>query len=255
MLKYSIAFAAVSAFAVSANAEEEKAAPEEWVGESAFSASATSGNSETTDVGLGVDVKRDWGVWTTDIDLAAEYGQVNGEEAENRYFAAGQLDRELTERAYSLLRASYEQDEFSGFANRTFVGAGLGYFLLKNDRSTWNVEAGPGYKSDRIRGRAATPQNGLTEDVPSMTEEDLGVIARSEFSHQLTDTAKVSNKTLTLYSAESTQIANTIALTTDINHSLAARIGFEVRHDTNPPPEFEATDTAAKFSIVYTFGD
>jgi putative salt-induced outer membrane protein len=33
--------------------------------------------------------------------------------------------------------------------------------------------------------------------------------------------------------------------------NLSARVSSDVRHDTDPLPDFEATDTATKFWLVY----
>lgn len=48
----------------------------------------------------------------------------------------------------------------------------------------------------------------------------------------------------------STQIANIIARTANLWGNLNARISFDVRHDTDPLPGFESTDTSTKFSLV-----
>ena len=42
-----------------------------------------------------------------------------------------------------------------------------------------------------------------------------------------------------------------IALDAGLMGNLSARVSFDVRHDTDPLPGFEATDTTTKFSLVY----
>ncbi|CAN0534422.1 unnamed protein product, partial [Scytosiphon promiscuus] len=87
------------------------------------------------------------------------------------------------------------------------------------------------------------------------TEESLGAVAQSEYFYAFNEAVSLSNKTNVVYGQESTQINNSIGLTAALNGHLAARVSFDVRHDTAPQPTYEATDTATKFSLVYTLGD
>lgn len=252
MTRFSFVLALGMVFSATAIAEDSPSTG--WTGEGAVSASTTTGNSETTDVGVAVNAKNDTGNWTTGFEAIFDYGEQDGLEAENRFFLAGQLDRQLNDKLYSFGRISYEQDEFSGFESRTFVGGGLGYEIIADGQTKWVVEGGPGFKIDEVREILPTPENGLTAPVPSMREESISAIAKSNLSYDFNDNVTFTNVTNVLYAQESTQIGNTIALTAALNGSLSARIAFEARHDTNPPLGFEATDTATRFSIVYTLG-
>jgi putative salt-induced outer membrane protein len=50
------------------------------------------------------------------------------------------------------------------------------------------------------------------------------------------------------------QLDNTTALTLKIVDNFAARVSYEVRHDTDPGDDADKTDTTAKASLVYGFG-
>ena len=247
-----ILYALVAGGATALTATAQEGETTGWTGEGSLSASTTSGNTESTDVGLGVNAKRDWGVWTTGFEAIVDYGELDGEEAKNRFFLAGQADRQINDRLYGFGRLSYEQDEFSGFDSRIFVGGGLGYEVLTGPSALWNVEAGPGFKIDEVAEIVPTVENGLTETIPAETQESFGFIAKSDYSYAFNDAVTLSNLTNVIYAQESTQIGNTIALTAALTDVLSARASFEVRHDTNPPLGFEETDTATRFSIVYT---
>ena len=52
-----------------------------WSGEAAFSAGYTTGNTETTDLGLGIDVAREQGVWTYEFVAEGDYGEQDGAES------------------------------------------------------------------------------------------------------------------------------------------------------------------------------
>jgi putative salt-induced outer membrane protein len=219
-----------------------------WKGEGSASAGVTTGNTETTDVGIGAKLTRETELWRTGIEAFADYGEIDGAESKNRLFFAGQVDRNFSERVYGFGRASYERDEFSGFENRIFAGGGLGYHILMGDVTTWAVEGGPGLKIDKVRD-ITTPVA-----VPGSTEESLAWLAASRFAHAFNDNVKLTNDTSVLYAETSTQIGNSLALTAALSSALSARISLDVRHDTDPPLGFEDTDTATRVSLVYAFG-
>ena len=61
----------------------------------------------------------------------------------------------------------------------------------------------------------------------------------------------MSDVTEIVASDTSTQVSNSVALTANIMSNLSARVSLDIRHDTDPPPGFEATETATNFSLVY----
>ena len=224
-----------------------------WTGEGSFSAGYTTGNTETTDLGLGLKLNREAGLWTYSFDAAADYGETDSVETRNRLFLAGEVDRQLGDRLFGFVRTSYEKDEFSGFDSRVFVGGGLGYDVFDSETTKWSVQGGPGIKIDEVQ-ETTVIRNGVPVTTPGSTEQSVSVVGRSEFTHDFNDAVSLSNNTDIIYASESTQIGNIIALTAALTDTFSARFSFDVRHDTNPPPGFEATDTVTRASIVYSFG-
>lgn len=223
----------------------------QWTGEGAFNAGYTTGNTETSDLGLGLKLSRDSGVWKTSLEAAADYGKTDGVETRNRYMLAGQLDRQFNDRLYGFGRLSYEEDQFSGFDSRTFIGAGLGYAVIAGERTQWTLEGGPGYRIDKVA--AARDANGVVV-TPASTEESLAVRAASNFAHKFNDAVSFTNDTAVTWADVSTQISNTAAITAQLTEKISGRVSFDMRHDTDPPLGFEQTDTALKIGVVYAFG-
>ena len=228
-------------------------AQDAWTGEGSLSAGYTTGNTETTDVGLAVNLNRELGLWTYSAEAAADYGETDSVETRNRWFLAGEVDRQLGDRLFGFGRTSYERDEFSGFESRLFIGGGLGYQVIEGEATTWSVQGGPGLKIDEVR-ETTVIVDGTPVTTEATTEESFSVVAGSEFTHEFNEAVGFSNNTDMLYASESTQLGNVAALTASLTDTLSARLSFEVRHDTNPPPGFEATDTVTRASVVYTFG-
>lgn len=238
------AFAGAMTLALPVHAED--VAPSNgWSGEGSLSAGVTTGNTETTDLGLGVDVEREAGLWTIGVNAVADYGETDGAETKNRIFLGTHLDRQINDKLFGFGQLSYEKDEFSGFESRTFIGAGLGYEIFNSDALQWTVRGGPGFKIDEIEATLTTP---------ATTEESFGATATSNWAYQFNENVSLTNDTNVLYADTSTQIGNVIALTASLTNTLSARVSFEARHDTNPPAGFEDTDTISRVSLVYAFG-
>ena len=226
-----------------------------WNGEGSLSAGSTTGNTDTSDIGIGIDVARTAQLWTVGGELIADYAQNEGEETKNRTFLAGQLDRQLTDRAYSFGRVSHERDEFSGFTSRTFAGVGAGYQVFASDRTNWTVEGGPGIKIDEIEDITVLDVMMMEQIEPGDTVESFSVIGASNYAFDFNDAVRFTNDTNAIYAEESTQFSNITAITASLTNAFSARVSFDVRHDTNPPIGFESTDTATRVSLVYAIGD
>ena len=220
-----------------------------WTGEGGLSAGMTTGNTETTDVGLALDIARETQIWKAGLEAQADFGKTDGVENKNRFFLAGQLDRQMTDRMYGFGRLSYEEDQFSGFDSRLFVGGGLGYEVLNSERTGWTLEGGPGLKIDETKPRTV---DGVL--LPAETTESVSVFGASNYAFQFNDNVSFSNDTDVLYAQESTQLVTVSALTAKLTDALSARISYDVRHDTDPPSGFESTDTATRVSLVYAIG-
>lgn len=221
-----------------------------WSGEGSLSAGYTTGNTETTDVGAGLKFTRDAHTWRQSGEFVVDYGETDGEETRNRLFGAGQVDRKFANERWSAYgRGSYEQDEFSGFDSRIFIGAGLGYQVFMGDKAFWTIEGGPGYKIDEVQD--VTVDGVLT---PGGTEESLAFRAGSRYAYHFNENVVFSNDTDVLYADVSTQVENRLALTAKLNGNLSARFSYDVSHETDPPIGAEATDTATRISLVYGFG-
>lgn len=238
--------ATASYLALPATAEEGK-----WKGEGSFSAGLNTGNTETSDLGIGLKMSHETQAWRNSVEFVADYGTKNGSQTKSRLFLAGQSDRTLNDRLFGFGRVSHEIDEFSAFDSRSFLGGGLGWQVLEGGPAIWSLEGGPGVKFDRLKA-STTGIPPVT--VPAKWEESFSFIAASKFGYTFNDAVKFGNNTNLIYADTSTQIGNKTTLTALLTKNLSARFSFEVRHDTNPQPRFEATDTATRFSVVYAFG-
>ena len=86
-MKYTVSiFATLMALSTPAFAQD---AASGWSGEGSASASSTTGNTETTDFGLGLNLAKEVGLWKYKTEALADFGKTAGIETRNTFFLAG----------------------------------------------------------------------------------------------------------------------------------------------------------------------
>ena len=156
-----IVLAAALAFVGSGlNAADSAALAEstnKWVTTAAASLTLTRGNSETFLATLGLDTQRKWAKDEVFMGVSGGYGEstVNNIDEKNTEFVQGfgQYNHLFTERLYGGLRLDGQYDGIAGIEYRFKVSPMLGYYLIKNDRMTLAVEAGPTLIYEHLEGQ------------------------------------------------------------------------------------------------------
>lgn len=220
-----------------------------WTGEGSFSASISQGDTNSTDLAAAIKLKHAHGPWSESVQFDGEYDKDDHQETENRIFGSFQVDYRFNPKWSALVYASAENDKYSGFGWRYFLGVGAGYDVIHSERADWVLQGGPGFKIDHVRAYPATPP--LTEEIPETVEESLGLAMASRFKYRLAEKISLSNDTGVVYAPLSTDIENTIAVTADLWGNLKVRLSYEIRHDTDPPPDTKQTNASTKVSLVY----
>lgn len=242
LVRFAAAALAGPSFALCGAAIAQDAPKTAWSGEGALNAGFTTGNTDTRDAGVSLKLKRQGLLWTHSGDIAFDYGETNNVETKNRFASNGQIDRNFGPRWAGYGRATYERNDFSGFENRYFLGFGASWKAIVSESTNWTIEGGPGYKIDEVRATAT---------VPASREDSVSGRLGSKFKHAFNPNVTLSNDSEVVTSDVTTQLQNTVALTAKLMGNLNARVSLDVRHETQPRPGFEPTDTATKFSLVY----
>lgn len=245
LLTGALLFASAS-FAQTTPPDEKK-----WSGEGAFGAGVTTGNTDTIDISLAVELTRQAETWKLSTEGGYEFGQTDGIDTRNRWYVAGQVDKDFSDSLFGFSRISYEEDAFSGFDSRLFIGAGLGYRIFDEEKLRWTVDVAPGFRIDDV---SDSIDPGPPETIiPGGAEQNIAVRGGSAFAYDFNDNVGFTNDTSVVWSEVSTQTINTSAIDAQLTKALKARFSFQVRNDTNPPVGFVNTDTATRLSVVYGF--
>ncbi len=214
-----------------------------WGGEASVAGSKTSGNTDTTDVGLALHLNKTDGLWKHNFDTTYDLGKVSGLDNKNRFFLGYKLDRKISDRMYVYGNASYFTDDFGPFKQGSFAGAGVGYNVIQPDPMVWDVEGGAGFRSQKVR------EAGI---VPSFKRDEFALRGASKFKYQLNDAVSLFNNSEVIWSKSDTYIWNDIGVTANLAGNLAARFSFRVDNHSDVPVGVKKTDTITRGSIVYT---
>ena len=222
-----------------------------WGGEASLSGSTTSGNTNTTDIGLALHLSKTHGDWKHNVDTTYDLGKADGVDNKNRWYLGYKLDRKINDKLYGYANANYFSDDFGSYKQGSFIGAGLGYTVFAPDPMAWDVEGGVGYRSQKLREVINDP-NDPAANIPSVKEDEFAVRGASKFNYKFSDSVSLFNNSEVIWAKSDTYLWNDIGVTANLAGNLAARFSFRVDHHTDVPDGVKKTDTITRGSLVYT---
>ena len=258
MKKRLVACALIAALPLGAHAADSDG---EWKGSGELGFAASRGNSKSENLNAKLNFSMEDDTWKDNFYLNAlrSKGEVTTAELQNgqlvnvktydltanRYEAGASLGYKLDERSYVVGALRYEDDDFSPFDYQAVLSVGYGYMAIKNERTELSLEIGPGYKQYKPR---PTP--------PATTSEsDNEVVGRGliGFKHQLTETTRFEDTFLVEAGADNTFMQNDAGLVVSMNKTLALKLGYQVRHNSDVTPGTKKTDQLLTTNLVYNF--
>ena len=220
-----------------------------WTGEAALNGSATTGNNETTDLGVALKIKNRGSDWRHDFKLSADLGRNQGNVNKRRYRSSYKIGRDLAPRIYAFANADYYSDDFGAYKNGWYAGGGIGRSMLVDAPTLWRLEVGAGYRRQKARLTPILPTDPISD-----IERFASARLYSDFEHAFNDSVSITNDTEYFLSGVDNFLANETALTSQLIERLGFRASFRVETHTDVPVGRERTDTISRVGIVYTMG-
>ncbi|MEM6415875.1 MAG: DUF481 domain-containing protein [Pseudomonadota bacterium] len=211
-----------------------------WEGNIAAGASSATGNSDNAAVSLNLDAERTFGRFTGILNTYLNIGEANDQLNQKRWGMSYKVDRSLKEKIYTFTRFSYDEDEFSGYDYRLFAGAGAGYFITKQERRKWRVEAGPGFRYSPI-------------DDNTEIEQEIAFYAATTADWEIREGIKFKENARVTYTNLSSTFEATTTLSVPVWEQVTTGLSFYYRFETDPPFERENTDTVLSATLGYDF--
>ncbi len=213
-----------------------------WTGSLGLSYLATSGNSDTSSLGIEVAVKRKPAPWGIDISALALRAEKDGVKSAERLLGRARGERALTERWGVFLGASAEKDTFAGLDLRGTLEAGGTYRMLTGPEHELSFDAGATFTRE--------------ERTSGVNDDFLGGLAGLSYAWIPMEGAKVSERLIVYPNFDESsdwRLVSETALQAALSKRFALKIGYALRYDHEPPPGFDSTDSATTASLVWSF--
>ncbi len=211
---------------------------------------ATSGNTDSTDIGVGTQLGFFDGVNGHKLALSYVYGEDDaGVTTEDSLFATYDYTRDFSTNffGFAKIQAQYDGEAEDGaFEDDAFVGFGVGYRIFNSPDMQWSVQAGPGYRVANL-----SDPEGVFDTVTDFDEAALSL--SSDYYTRISPTVFVTNDTDILSSESDTSVINELGLNVSMTDQLALRTSLLTEYHTDPLGDADDTDNTFGLSLVYTF--
>jgi len=147
----------------------------EWQSTALIGVTISEGNSETLLANANLLTSREWGPNLLGLSIGGTYGEV-GDDVTAENYHAGNYRRTIQDPYYLGAVGTFLRDDFSAVDYRVTVAPTLGMYLIKNDDTTLNVEAGPAY---------------VFEEVGSIEDNYASLRVAQGLTHNLSETLRI----------------------------------------------------------------
>ncbi|WP_203294764.1 DUF481 domain-containing protein [Maricaulis parjimensis] len=213
--------------------------PYHWNGRVKLGLAIDQGNTEQTDYNIALEFRRPLnGGWGFDGKAEYYYTENAGITTRDRLVVEARGEQPSIDRWSYFVGSSYEQDRMSGYDYSTLLAAGGTFHPLDSEQQSWILRAGPG-----VRHRVPVGQDGRTRWVL-----EIG----SVYDLALSDSAQLTSET-TLLAGPEPRGEQRFKLTTAISEGWGVELGYRVKHEFEPQPGVDPTDSRLDFSIVREF--
>ncbi|MDZ7618487.1 MAG: DUF481 domain-containing protein [Patescibacteria group bacterium] len=117
-----------------------------WTGSFELGLDGSSGNSDTFNFRLGLDMERNWDIHRVDIDLDYIRKTAGGVETANRSFLEWRYERLFRDTRWTwVVHGTFEYNDFEAWDARVATDTGIGYKLITTDATKLISRAGGGF--------------------------------------------------------------------------------------------------------------
>lgn len=210
-----------------------------FTGAVAFQANATSGNTDTSSVGLGLNTGYFDGTNGYDFQLSYQRSENAGTVDEDTLLYSAQYTREFGAAYYGFAQLQGSVDTLPFDTSDNYLGAGVGYRIYNTADIQWAVQAGVGYRVADL--------NGISDfDEPAIS-------LSSGYFNRLSDTVAFTMDTDIITSDSDTVVYNDLGVNVAMTDSLALRTSLVTEYHTDPGAGLTDTDNALGVSVIYNF--
>lgn len=213
-----------------------------YTGSLALQTSATSGNTDTSSIGVGANMGYYDGTNGYDVEFSYQRSENEGTVDEDSLLYEAQYSRDLGPSYYGFakLQGTIDNTDFGGFdTSDNYLGLGLGYHVVQTSSVQWDVQAGLGYRVADLDG------------ISDFNEPALSM--SSAYYNQFSDTVAFSMDTDIVGSESDVVVFNDLGVNVSMTDTLALRTSLVTEYHTEPAAGRDDTDNKFGVSLVYNF--
>ncbi|MEJ2188768.1 MAG: DUF481 domain-containing protein [Acidobacteriota bacterium] len=223
---------------------DEEAAPEPaWTGSLGLAWVATTGNTDTSSLGLDFKLDRKAQPWGYQFVAAGNRAEDGGETTAENYLVSGRATRKLAERWEGFGGLAWSRDPFSGFDAQTVASVGAIYTAVDGKRNHLSFDGGLAY----------TWENRVP---PAEDVDYFGGLLGLSWELKIGEHSKLTERFVyfpNFDDGSDWRIDSATALESSVNSWLALKLGFILRYRHQPIDDAKSTDTTSTASVVFKF--
>jgi putative salt-induced outer membrane protein len=223
--------------------EQEEEAEPMWKGSLGLSWVATTGNTDTSSIGVDFALDRKPEPWGLSFVARGNRADDQGELTAENYLVSARGVRALAKRWEVFGGLAWAKDPFAGFDSQTVASAGGTYKAVESERHRLSFDMGLAYTwEDRV------PPD---EDV-----DFAGGVLGVAWEYKLGASSKLVERLALLPNFDDSddwRLNSTTTIEAAINDWLALRFGYDIRHRNQPIGDSDSTDTTSTASVVFNF--
>jgi putative salt-induced outer membrane protein len=214
-----------------------------WEGSLGLSWLATSGNTDTSTLGLDFTLDRKPEPWGLEFAARGNRADDRGVTTSENYLVSARAVRKLSTRWEAFGGLAWARDPFAGFDSQTVASAGATYLAVESKRHLLTLDAGLAYTwEDRVP--------------PAPDVNFAGGLLGLSWEWMLSENSKLVERLVFLPNFDDSgdwRLNSMTALEAAVNSWLALRLGFDIRYRNQPIGDADSTDTTSTASVVFKF--
>ncbi|HEU4626508.1 MAG TPA: DUF481 domain-containing protein [Steroidobacteraceae bacterium] len=228
-------------------------AQDTWTTRAELGFVAAHGNSSTKTANAKVEIAREIHDWKYTFATTGLYGRTTGISTAQHFDARSQANYAFSERSFWFGALRYEDDRFSGFDYQTTATTGVGRKFIDTDATKLSIQIGAGFRALRpeelVRDEAT---DAVLARIKGERSHDAVANGALSFEHAFNDHTKVIDSLLTEAGQANTLTRNDLSLEVKMIRTFAVSIGLSIRHNSEPGPGLQRTDTLTTVNLVYS---
>lgn len=203
-----------------------------WQGNAALALSRSAGNTNSTTYSAAVDEARTTSENKISLYFSTLYGKSQGVTSADKTRLGSRYDHNLGSQVFGFGLLEFEQDSLANLNLRTGVGAGFGYYFIKNDVDSFDVFSGLSYsKSNLSVGNAIS---------------GMEILLGEESSHKLSETTRLKQKLSVFPSVKNSGQYRSLfesGLVVDISSNMGLSISLQNKFNSDVGAGIKKSDT------------